>query len=249
LGRLCAFVDQWLTRTVKYQEDDHFGFMVLFFLSKQRTHARSILALQGSRDVLLIARSMIKGLFLLLWTGRSPLERALQWRALSLVHDWRLLRAARKAGRSFNPAMWVETEERLHEHEGLLLTSKAKAAHARGAPLPDDPYHRRWPPIPFKEVVKEIGTPDLYEGLYGDLAPYHHWEIAGLTRSLRRGENTVHYSGSHPADETTGLICAISCLAQTAQLANDHHGIAPKDELEALRAEALEICQKHGTRR
>lgn len=248
LGRFSTSMEQRIVGPVKYQETDHLGFMVLFFLSKQQTHARSILTLEGSRDALLIARSMIEGLFLLLWAERSPADRALQWRGMSLVHDWRQLRAAREAGRSFDAAKWSETVERLQEHESLLLTSKAMAARARGEPLPADPYHRRWPPLPFKEVAKEVGSLVLYDGLYGHLAAYHHWEVAGLTGSLKRGENTVQYSGANPVDETTSLICAISCLSQTAQIANDHHGIVLKGELEAFRAEALEIYQKHATR-
>src|SRR5688572_22968758 len=68
LQRVLDYLRTHYDRRLEYREENNFAFMALTFLSKQRTHAQTILTLQDSRDSLLIARSMLEGLMLLLWT-------------------------------------------------------------------------------------------------------------------------------------------------------------------------------------
>src|SRR5688572_11319416 len=67
-----------ITENVAYSEKDHLAFMALCFLSKQIDHTQSVLALIPSRDVILIARSMIEGLCQLLWAAQEPDRLPLQ---------------------------------------------------------------------------------------------------------------------------------------------------------------------------
>jgi hypothetical protein len=61
VSELLALANE-ITENVPYSERDHLAFMALCFLSKQIDHTKSVLVLIPSRDVILIARSMIEGL-------------------------------------------------------------------------------------------------------------------------------------------------------------------------------------------
>ena len=52
-------------KSIEHIEEDHFRFVVLAFLFKQRDHMETILSLSEKRDAILIVRSMIEGAELL----------------------------------------------------------------------------------------------------------------------------------------------------------------------------------------
>lgn len=59
-------------RGFAYEESDHFGFMCLMYLAKQKEHASSVLCLMDDghyRDAGLIARSMCEGLAQIKWAA------------------------------------------------------------------------------------------------------------------------------------------------------------------------------------
>src|SRR5271170_890250 len=72
------------SRGISIREDDDLGFMVTQFLYKQIQHAEALLILEPRRDAGLIARTMIDGLYQLLWTSHDPEERAQRWRSFSI---------------------------------------------------------------------------------------------------------------------------------------------------------------------
>jgi hypothetical protein len=240
-------------RKVNYRESDHFGFMSLFFLSKQLTHAISLLRLGECRDVVLIARTMFEGYFYHRWVQRDPATRALQWRAFVLVHDWRKLRGMTPdhLDQGEYDRRWKETVERLAEPENrdVLLTPQARKCLANGQPLPDDPYIKKWPDIQMREILEEAeaiaGVGQIYTDLYKALSGYHHWESPSMTRSLRREESGVRYSGTNPEEEAIAYVCAIASLGETAVTANNQYGMLPQDELEKIQAEARSFSNRN----
>ncbi len=84
---------------VKFEDEDHLGFMGLCFLSKQTDHMSAILKLYPHPDIRLISRTMIEGLTQLLWCFRNP-DKAFQWRAFAWVSDWRLSKSMQTDGKS-----------------------------------------------------------------------------------------------------------------------------------------------------
>src|ERR1700691_6487957 len=64
------------SRSISIAENDDFGFMTVQFLYKQMQHTESVLSLVPRRDAGLIARTMIDGLYKLLWTSQAHEERA-----------------------------------------------------------------------------------------------------------------------------------------------------------------------------
>lgn len=233
---------------VEYKESDHAGVMKLFFLSKQLTHAKSVLRLEGSRDSTLIARSMFEGHFLLRWALREPEPRALQWRAFTLVHDWRHLRRMppQRLALPENQEKLAETEERLREHGHLLLTPKARKARSRGdAPL-EDPYVRFWPVTKFTEILRLEDRQDgLYEYLYNALSAYHHWESPSMAKSVRRDESSVRYSSSNAEEESLAHVCALEALGETVRIVNDQYKNLPAEEVEKVRTEAGAFSERN----
>ena len=73
-------------------DNSDFKEMYLHFLSKQITHMDSILLLKDSRDSLLIARSMLEGLVLLMWTAGESKERAKLWKSYAYVVDYKTIK-------------------------------------------------------------------------------------------------------------------------------------------------------------
>jgi hypothetical protein len=229
-----------ITENVAYSEKDHLAFMALCFLSKQIDHTQSVLALIPSRDVILIARSMIEGLCQLLWAAQEPDRLPLQWRAFAWVHDWRVMQAKNATGEAINPEQRAAIENALDLYGDQLLTTKAKKAQDNGIPLPADPYHKDWRiGRQIFQICESIGATDLYRYLYDPFSDWHHWGAGGLGEAITRPENQVVYSSLSPTDIASALAVAFQCLWQTVELTNQHLGLGMTSKISELRNEYL----------
>mgnify|MGYP005840280711 CR=1 FL=1 len=233
--KLLALADKMMNN-VRYSEDDHFAFMALCFLCKQIEHTKSILALIPSRDVILIARSMMEGLAQLLWAAREPDVLPLRWRAFAWVHDWRVMQAKIKAGEPVDPELSVAIESALQKYGDQFLTSKAQKAQKKGASLPPDPYHKDWRTgYKPQDIFASVGGEDLYNKLYKSFSDWQHWSAAGLGKAITRQGDRIIYSATSSTDAATALAVAFQCLLQTVKLVVDHLGIELTSETSELR--------------
>jgi hypothetical protein len=108
--------------------------MAAQFLYKQMQHAQSVLDLVPRRDASLIARTMIEGLYQLLWTSQSAEERAKRWRSFAIMHDWRLIQGRLREG------LPVPEAEVRRNAAGIKQFGNLH----RKNPNSPDPYHRNW---------------------------------------------------------------------------------------------------------
>src|SRR5258708_17187554 len=122
-------------RGVSLKEEDDFGFMTAQFLYKQMQHAQSVLDLVPRRDAGLVARTMIDGLYQLLWTSQEAEERARRWRSFAIIHDWRLIQGRLRVGFPVPEAEVSRNAAGLKEFGNL---------HRIKNPNSTDPYHRNW---------------------------------------------------------------------------------------------------------
>src|SRR3989442_468384 len=86
---------------IKCGDEDYLGVMAITFSAKQAEHLISIQALVRERrysDASVIARVMIEGMALLLWSTKSPVDRPRDWASYALVMDLATLRAKQEAG-------------------------------------------------------------------------------------------------------------------------------------------------------
>jgi hypothetical protein len=125
------------SRGVPIREDDDFGFMAMQFLYKQIQHAESLLTLEPRRDAGLLARTMIDGLYQLLWTSHDPEARARRWRSFAIIHDWRLIQGRLQEGVSVEEVVIKQNKLGLNTFGHLHRIKKLK-------PGSSDPYHRKW---------------------------------------------------------------------------------------------------------
>src|SRR5688572_6731156 len=102
VDRVLALADRPLRSLIRYDhEDDHLGFMLLTYVSKQCEHLQSIRVLVDAgrdRDALLIVRTMVEGHALLFWAAREPERLPLLWKAFAFVADWRTMRETQANG-------------------------------------------------------------------------------------------------------------------------------------------------------
>lgn len=124
------------SRGVSVREDDDFGFMAMQFLYKQIQHAESLLTLEPRRDAGLIARTVIDGLYQLLWTSHDPEARAQRWRSFSIIHDWRLIQGRLREG--------IPVEKSAIENNGESLNAFGNLHIKKPKLGSSDPYHRKW---------------------------------------------------------------------------------------------------------
>jgi len=181
-------------RNIQYAENDHFGFMALSFLGKQREHMKSILILKESPDVVLIARSMIEGLCQLLWAAKNPDIRGLQWRAYSFILDYRIIQTKIAAGESVDQESHIKNKEGLRLYGAQFLTQEAIEKRDKGEPLPKDPYRKSWMKQQARQTCEKIKGELLYKHLYTPFSGFHHWDPGGLGIAIKREHNGVHYS-------------------------------------------------------
>lgn len=99
---LISLTEELLAGTIHYSEEDHLAFMGLLFVSQQLQLLKSIRVLVAhdlGASAGLIARAMLEGMCLLLWCGRHPESRPLEWRAYAYIKDFRLMRQQEARGK------------------------------------------------------------------------------------------------------------------------------------------------------
>ena len=203
-----------------FDPHNHLAFMALSFATKQSEHARSVLVLGDSVDAVLVTRSMFEGLSQLLWAAQVRDERPLRWRSFTVILDWRLMRKRLADGEPLSEEVTHRIEGRAKDHGTAFLSSAARKAVAKGAPLPADPYMRNWYEETERDVFDAVGGDRIYKEIYGQLSEYHHWRPGAFGRLLNfDAERTTFVFTTHdPTFTATALAGAFQCLWQTMQL-------------------------------
>lgn len=208
---------------VRFEDDDHFAFMGLFFHAKQLEHSSGVLILGEHPDSSLIARSMMEGMWQLKWAAADPQLRAERWRAFSIIYDWRVLRDKLAAG---SPEVTKERlkrlEDRLPEVHEQFLTNRARRARDAGRPLPADPYQPTWSGLSVRQLAEAANGLGMYAGPYDDFSDRHHWSPAGIGYGIRRHGAKLSYLGRASTMEATALSIAFQCLLECSVLLSEY---------------------------
>lgn len=199
------------SRGVSVREDDDFGFMAMQFLYKQTQHAESLLALEPRRDAGLIARTMIDGLYQLLWTSHDAEARAQRWRSFAIIHDWRMMQGRIREA--------ISVEEAVIRRNELGLNTFGHLHHLK-TPKPGstDPYHKKWyGGVTLSDMATAVGR-ELYDGPYAELSDWEHWGVSGIGESISRKDNHLVVDTHSERVAGLALLALFQCLVQTLQL-------------------------------
>jgi hypothetical protein len=224
--KLLALADQ-SAKGIPIKEEDDFGFMTAQFLYKQMQHAQSVLDLIPRRDAGLVARTMIEGLYQLLWTSLAAEERARRWRSFSVVHDWRLIQGRLREGIAVPEGEIRRNEAGLKQFGNLHRTNKPNL----------DPYHQNWRGgIRLSNMADSLGR-ELYDGPYAELSDWEHWGVNGIGDSIsRQGRHiTINPYSDRVADQS--LLAAFQCLLQTLEVADAHLSLNITENIRTLEEE------------
>jgi hypothetical protein len=228
-----------MTQQAKFDENDHLALMSLCFVSKQNEHLQSIRILVESRryrDAGLIARSMIEGLCILLWSARKPQKRPLQWKSYAWVEDYKLMLKKEKAGEKVDPAIKSRIGEQLRIYSAEFLQKPKKRQNCQSH-LPSDPYRNRWIDQNVHDICKEVEGDLLYEKIYRETSQWIHWTIRGMSSAIRRDDLTFVYINTSADMGATALASGFQSLFQSAKLLNDHLKLGYDERLMDLIAE------------
>lgn len=210
------------SRGVSVREDDDFGFMAMQFLYKQIQHAESLLALEPRRDAGLIARTMIDGLYQLLWTSQDPEARAQRWRSFSIIHDWRLVQGRLREGIAVEKSAVKNNEERLNNNEERLNAFGNLHLLKKPKPGSSDPYLRKWQGAVTLSAMADVVGRELYDGPYAELSDWEHWGVSGIGESISRNDNHLIVATHSERVAGLALLALFQCLVQTLQVVDVH---------------------------
>ena len=243
VDRLFLLANEAMHTHICYDEADHLAFMSLSFVSKQIDHLKTIRILVDMgqhKDAELIARSMIEGLFLLLWVTHDPSTRPLLWRSYAIVEDFRLMRKKEQAGETIDSSHKQNIDEQLNIYGSQFFTNKARTAQKEGLPLPQDPYRKNWTGKTIREICEEVEGVNLYEKIYCETSEWIHWTPRGLGSAIRRKGEMVHYYQQSTESEATALACAFQALLESLVLLDSHLNLGFSNNLKELRNTYIE---------
>jgi hypothetical protein len=212
-------------RNISIRDDDDFGFMTIQFLYRQMQHGGSIFLLVPRRDAGLVARTMIEGLYQLLWAFHAPEERARRWRSFSIIHDWRLIQARLREGIPVEKGDVRRNETGLKEFGDLHRIKNRKSS---------DPYHKKWHGgVSLSDMADLVGR-ELYDVPYAELSDWEHWGVRGIGDAILRENN--HASVNTNSDRIAGLslLAAFQCLLQTLEVADAHLSLNITDTIQTF---------------
>jgi hypothetical protein len=223
----------------EYDEGNHFAFMCLIFLAKQKEHASSVLCLidgEHYRDAGLIVRSMCEGLVQLKWAGLDMESRPLRWRAFAWICDWRTMNANLAQG------IAVKTEDRETIREAInrfgeqFLTRKALDCRQKGTPLPSDPYSKDWlGGRGYSSIFSEIKGEALRRGIYSPLSSWHHWTSGEMGNVIQRNSKRVTWLPPSDREAARSLATAFQCLYEVVEVADIYLELGSSKQLGSIR--------------
>jgi Family of unknown function (DUF5677) len=244
-SRFITMADRVIKKGFQYNETNHYEFMLISFLMKQREHARSICILIESGQYLdstLIARVMLEGLCTLLWATGDREQRPLQWRAYALIADWELMQKKRTAGESIDPEYERELHNRLKKYGAMYLTKKARR---EGLDNLDRPYQKNWllnqngAHIPRSTVFEEVRGTELYS-LYEEMSQWVHWTIKGFGETINKSGNCFSFNPNAYQRAAQSYTIMIQALIQTLELVLDQFSLETEPSLNELRDNYLQ---------
>jgi hypothetical protein len=224
--KVLALADK-ASRSISIEESDDFGFMTVQFLYKQMQHGESVLSLVPRRDAGLIARTMIDGLYQLLWAFRAPEERAKLWRTFSIIHDWRRIQGQRKLGIPVDEEHIRRTEALLKVLGNLHRLKKSKLNRS-------DPYNKTWQGgVKLSDMADAISR-ELYDGPYAELSDWEHWGVSGIGGSIERENDSAIVNTDSDRIAGVSLLAAFQSLLQTLEVADVHLSLKIRDAIQTL---------------
>ena len=213
--KMLAFADN-SSRGISIREDADFGFMAIQFLYKQIQHTESVLLLIPRRDAGLIARTMIEGLYQLLWASQEPEERARRWRSFSVIHNWRLIQGRQGEGVPVD-------EAEIRKNEALLKVFGDQHRLNNPRANSPDPYHKNWRGgVSLADMADAVIGRKLYDGSYAELSDWAHWGLSGIGDAISQENNHITVNTNSDRIAGLSLLAAFLCLLQTLALADVH---------------------------
>ena len=218
------------TANIVTSEEDDFAFMAVNFLNKQVDHAESLLMLIPRRDCCLIARSMFDGLCQLLWAFQNPVERGKQWRAFSIVCDWRTMQDR------MNEGYKIDEIDRRRIEAGLKVFGKIFEKKSSTSAPPTDPYHKNWRAgVTIADTAAAVGAGLGYKDFYVSVSGWEHWGPDGFGDALARSEDRVTYSCDSLSAAVPSMLFGLESLIRTIEILNLHLKLSKAEPILALR--------------
>ena len=206
--------------------------MILCYLSKQKTHLRSILTLGDSRDSGIIARAMLESMCQLLWAATDPDNLALRWRSYSWILDLRKMKSRIAAGELVDKQRCNEIERAVQEYGHLHLMSKSEKKF--------DPYHKDWTGRTFRDLTTDVGAEQLYSTVYRSFSDWQHSSPAGMASALKRSNSSVTFVTKSHSVAATALAVGFQALIQSLEVANNHLLLCADARIVTLRNEYID---------
>ncbi|MGH9871550.1 MAG: DUF5677 domain-containing protein [Pyrinomonadaceae bacterium] len=224
LMQLRELAESMPPKAFEYDESNHFAFMCLMYLAKQKEHASSVLCLIDgghNRDAGLIARSMCEGLAQLKWAALDAENRPLRWRAFAYICDWRTMNAKIAKGVAVASQASETIRQGMDRFGDLFLTRKALGCRRKGKPLPSDPYSKDWlGGRGYSSIFSEIKGEILRESIYSPLSSWQHWTCEEMGSVITRGSNKVSWLPPSDREAARSLATAFQCLYEVLEVAD-----------------------------
>jgi hypothetical protein len=225
---------------IAYDPDDQLRMlMCCFYLHRQIDHTRSLLALGASRDLRLIARSMIEGAAQFAWAVGDLPSRAARWLNYRYVHEWRKLRNRRLDGEPVDAVRQATIDQHLQTFGPDYYNGPARKAVQNLQTPKGDPYDDNWTGMNAREVFEAVQFEDkpmwlLYAELYSAFSDWQHWNVGGWDEGMAVVDGRFAYSLGEPADASNALRAGFFSLWLTLGLVDQQLGLGLDNEVKAF---------------
>ncbi|TAL33126.1 MAG: hypothetical protein EPN93_13895 [Spirochaetes bacterium] len=223
-----------INSSFKILQNDHFGFMSIFFLEKQIEHNRSMVILINNNqhwDSTLIARSMIEGYSQLIWASKEKSERGYKWRAYSWITDWRKIKNQILSGDVVEQKQLTILNQSLSDIYQLFLIKKKQYIELKnGLTHITDPFFKNWfgDKYSISDIIKEDNN-DVFLKLYGPFSAWHHWCPGGIGEAISNTDNILQFKNASPENAAASLAIGFKCLVETLEIVDEHFNLFKSD--------------------
>jgi hypothetical protein len=242
---LLGLTDDILRSPIKFKDDDNLKLLVLFFVSKQYEHMKSVKALvkaELGKDACLIARSMLEGMCLLFWANNEP-KRAKLWREYAAVEDYKTLLILEEEGSSIDAIERSNIINRVKIYGPKFYNKNAIECTNKGKKLPRNPYRDKWYGTTVREIFKDVQAEVLHKTIYRGSSQWIHWSVGGFDNIRKIGDDRINYSNDYIADSATALAASFEALVESVKVVELNFNLGYESKIEDLKKRYLNDLQ------
>lgn len=212
----------------QFNNNDTTEHFIRYYFSKLLDQSSSflLLYLNNKSDAMLIARSIIEGFSLLIYTKENPELYTSRWLRYSNIEAYRYISDLKKNGINVDIKIIKQMEDYIENNCSEFIIKRGYGLHIKSKLYCNNWYY----PLKITQIINQLDS-SMIKIAYNEYSNWHHWGPLSRINTLGK-DGSEYYFKEHEGLENSILI-VFFCLINTTSIVINLFG--KNEELEVIR--------------